>query len=96
MKAGLITEHRLWIVRQRKKHPSLPTGEALIIEGELGCGNCGCLGNRECKHDCLDEDNNCTLIGDDTCPCCMIEPEPLSDAQYDSIVGQAQLIEKNI
>jgi len=91
----LILPHRMWIRNQRKKYPALPTGEAMEIDGECACGNCGCLGNRECGHGCLDTDNNCTLLGDDTCPCCMIESMPATDAQVDAATGQRSLFANN-
>ena len=84
MKPGLVTEHRLWIKAQRRKR-------GLQIDGECACGNCGCLGNNVCGHECLDTDNKCTLLGDDTCPCCMIESAPLTDAQEDALTGQGAL-----
>ena len=91
MKPGLVTEHRLWIKAQRRKHATLPTHGGMEIDGECACGNCGCLGNTECGHDCMDDDNGCTLLGDDTCPCCLIESEPATDAQVDAMTGQASL-----
>ena len=91
MKPDKIIAHRLWIRSQRKKYPCLPTGEVMDIDGECACGNCGCLGNNECKHGCLDDENGCTLMGDDTCPCCTIEPAPATDKQVDAITGQANL-----
>lgn len=91
MNPRLIVPHRVWIRNQRKRYPALPTDDAMEIEGECACGNCGCLGNNECGHACLDDDNGCTLLGDYTCPCCMIESMPATDAQMDAITGQCSL-----
>ena len=91
MKPGLVTEHRRWIKAQRRKHAALPVASGMEIDGECACGNCACLGNNACGHECLDADNNCTLMGDGTCPCCMIESAPLTDAQEDALTGQGAL-----
>ena len=87
-----IKAHRLWIREQRKRHPELPANEAIMVDGNLCCMNCGCPGNRDCGHDCLDETNYCTLLGDDTCPCCMIESRPATDDEVDTATGQGRLL----
>ena len=94
-KLSLIIQHRLWIKNQWKRRHDIPTQDGAIFEdGELGCGNCGCFGNRDCGHFCLDTDNNCTLLGDDTCPCCTIEPMPLTDREYDKTTGQRRMLDE--
>jgi hypothetical protein len=87
----LITAHRRWIREQRKRYPMLPVNGTMSLGGIPACTNCGCTGNGICQHECLDPDKACTLDDGDTCPCCAIAPDPMTDAEYDAAIGQAGL-----
>jgi len=80
-------DHSLWLrgaeerVKRREGGP------------DCACALCGCIGNMECGHFPLDRQQGCTINSDDDmCPCCYIQHEPMSDADYDSEVGQARLL----
>lgn len=56
----LLKVHKRWINAQKC------TYDGNIPE----CESCGCIGNQECKHAPLDDDECCTLDSLLVCPCC--------------------------
>ena len=49
------------------------------VDGAVPCEECGCLGNNECGHDCLDREQECTIQqeSDGACPCCAAMHQPV-------------------
>ena len=82
------TLHRFWIRKQQEKYADAKFTE-WNLEGTPLCQNCFCAGNTECGHKPLGED--CALVGEETCKCCLAEPKPMCDQEYDEAVGQLNL-----
>lgn len=59
----LIEAHRRYMARDR-------TGEDRKNQEACPCEECGCEGNEECGHKCIDDARFCTLGSDCCCPCC--------------------------
>jgi len=47
----------------------------------IPCALCGCTGNNNCGHDCLDTEKACTLDFYNVCSCCLIDKKHMEHAQ---------------
>jgi hypothetical protein len=58
----LVEQHKIWMRREREL-----TGR---VDDICPCESCGCIGNNDCGHECLDRD--CALDEEMICPCCNV------------------------
>jgi hypothetical protein len=63
-KQELIEVHKKYMARDKSK-------DKLVPEGIVPCESCGCIGNEDCGHECIDENEACTIREPFfTCACC--------------------------
>ncbi len=67
----MADKSRAELIAAHKKYQRRAIRAERVDPGCAPCEECGCMGNCECGHECINKEECCTLVNAETCPCCV-------------------------